>query len=150
MKYFTASLYFLIAIVILAALGVIFPLIFDLIKNDLNILNNLTQNIITYSMPILVISGIDLSINIIDRNVSYKKPVILSACLVVIFALGLSSYILYNCQTSKIDCFQYLSIIVIILAYALWWVSNYNNSSFSECKIDASLGGNASNGLNNG
>lgn len=147
-RFCTISLYFLFAIVFLAAIGVILPYIFDSINNNDNIQKNLNQNLVTYFIAILVTSSLDYIMKIIDDKVSYKKLAILITCTLNTIILFISGYIIYqNNENHYIQTTPWQIYLGIGSAYLAWWIVNYNSSSF---KIDSSLGGNPHKPLSNG
>lgn len=131
----------------LASIGVSLPFIFDTINGEPNIIKNLNQNIVTYFIAILVSASLDYVIKVIDKDVSYKKLVILIICIANTLIFIMSACILYSNSKGNLNSISYLAIVGIILSYIMWWVANYHNSAFN---VTAALGGNTNTPLQNG
>lgn len=82
MRFITITLYFIFAIVFLSSIGVSLPYIFDSINANPDIIKNLNQNLITYIIAILVSASLDYVLQLIDKQVSYKKVGILAIIIV--------------------------------------------------------------------
>lgn len=147
MRTWTVIIYFALAIILLASIGVSLPYIFDNVNNDPNLYRNLNQNIVTYFIAILVSASLDYVLRLFDATVTYKKLAILLVCLANFVVLGMAAYVLYNNSKGPITKISSLAILGVIFAYIMWWVTNYKNSAFN---TNAPLGGNADNPLTNG
>lgn len=146
MRIWTIIFYFVFAIMFLASIGVILPLVFDNINKDSNLTKNLNQNIVTYFVAILVSASLDYVMRLIDDNVPYRKLAILGVCIVNTALLLLSTYILYKNSKSTIEGISVWAIGGVVVSYIMWWIANFKNSAFN---INATLGGNAENPLKN-
>lgn len=147
MRTWTVIIYFALAIILLASIGVSLPYIIDNVNNDPNLYRNLNQNIVTYFIAILVSASLDYVLKLFDDTVSYKKLAILLVGLGNLLVLSMAAYILYSNSKGSITKVSSLAILGVILAYIMWWITNYKNSAFN---INAPLGGNAENPLTNG
>lgn len=136
MNNLTKILYFILAIVILASIGVTVPLILDCKNNSPDIFKNLNQNLITYYIAIFVTSSLDIIIKLFDASEKpQKKPIFLGITIVNIILLGGSSFLIaYN--NNKIS---YLVITGVVLSYIIWWLCNYDNENL---KAENTFGGN--------
>lgn len=132
----TKILYFILAIVLLASIGVTVPVILDYINNSPDILKNLNQNLITYYIAIFVTSSLDIVIKLFDVNEKpEKKPIFLGIAIFnIILLVGSSFLIAYNKNS-----ISYFVILGVILSYIIWWLCNYDNENL---KAESSLGGN--------
>ncbi|WP_304066709.1 hypothetical protein [Pedobacter glucosidilyticus] len=147
-RLFTVILYFVFAIVFLAAIGVILPFIFDEVNSNNDKIKNLNQNLITYFIAILVTSSLDYIMKIIDKEVSYKKLAILITCIFNTTILILASYAIYQNNNNKYcKDIPWQIYIGIASAYLVWWTANFNSSTFN---ITSTLGGNPNKPLANG
>jgi len=147
MRILTVSLYFIFAIVILASIGVSLPYIFDNINNDENIIKNLNQNLVTYFIAILVSASLDYVLRLIDDNVSYKKPVILTVCIFNTAIFFMTAFILHGNSKPGVKEISGWTIIGVILAFIMWWIANFKNTSFDN---NSPIGGDANRDLRNG
>ena len=148
MRLCTISLYFVFAIVFLAAIGVLLPYIFDRINDNSDIYKNINQNLVTYFIAILVTSSLDYIMKIIDDKVSYKKLAILITCILNTIILLISCYTIYqNNDNHYMHTIPWQIYLGIGSAYLVWWIVNYNNTSFN---IESSLGGDPRKPLSNG
>jgi membrane protease YdiL (CAAX protease family) len=150
MRFFTILFYFLLAIVFMSSIGVSLPYIFDNMNNDVNIIKNLNQNIITYFIAILVAASLDIFLNLIDKNASYKKLVMLILVIINIGATVGISFVLYKNSKNELTDISYYAIAGIILSYMMWWFANYKNPNFDVTNANSTLGGNPDRTLTNG
>jgi undecaprenyl pyrophosphate phosphatase UppP len=150
MRFLTILFYFLLAIVFMSSIGVSLPYIFDNMNNDVNIIKNLNQNIITYFIAILVAASLDIFLNLIDKNASYKKLVMLILVIINIGATVGISFVLYKNSKNELTDISYYAIAGIILSYIMWWFANYKNPNFDVTNANSTLGGNPDRTLTNG
>jgi hypothetical protein len=148
MKFLTVLLYFFLAIVFLASIGVSLPYVFDKLYNEPNITKNLNQNLVTYFIAILVSASLDYIMRLVDDKVSYKKVAFLCVCLFNFIIFLMTAYILYENTQASANKVSYLTILGVFLAYATWWFVNYNNSTF-DYKTGA-MGGDTNKEVKNG
>jgi hypothetical protein len=134
----------------MSSIGVSLPYIFDNMNNDVNIIKNLNQNIITYFIAILVAASLDIFLNLIDKNVSYKKLVMLILVIINIGATVGISFVLYQNSKNELTDISYYAIAGIILSYIMWWFANYKNPNFDVNNANSTLGGNTDRTLTNG
>lgn len=149
MRLFTISLYFIFAIVFLSAIGVIIPYLIDNSNNDVNTINNLNQNLITYGIAILVSASLDYVLQLIDKSASYKKAVLLLVIIGNVGILIIYSFILIQINQTPVNETSKFIIFGIFIAYAMWWIANYKNSNF-DINNTATLGGDPNKPLSNG
>ncbi|MCP1297952.1 hypothetical protein NK356_02030 [Chryseobacterium sp. S0630] len=148
MKFITILLYFIFAIMFLAAIGVLIPLTLDIMYNDQNLVKNLNQNLITYFIAIAVTSSLDYIMKIIDNQVTYRKPVILITCILNTIVLFMACQVMYyNVKGKYLQNIPWQIFVGIIFSFTAWWLVNYNNSNFDPT---SSLGGDTSKPLSNG
>jgi hypothetical protein len=147
MRLWTIIFYFALAIIFLGSLGVTLPYIFDNVNSDPNLYKNLNQNMVTYFIAILVSASLDYVMRLIDETVTYKKLAILVVCSANILALLMAAYILYHNSKGIAKEISGLAFLGVVLAYVMWWISNYKNSAFN---ISGPLGGDAEKPLTNG
>lgn len=147
MRTWTVILYFIIAIVLLASIGVSMPYIFDMTANDVNAIKNLNQNLVTYFIAILVSASLDLLLRLIDENVSYKKPAIMGIGLLNLLVFAMTAYILYCNSHGTIKGISTLAICGVIISYIMWWITNIKNPSFN---VSSTLGGDTDKPVKNG
>jgi len=150
MRFLTITLYFILVIVFLSSIGVSLPYIFDSINGSPDIIKNLNQNIITYIVAILVSSSLDFVLKLIDRKVSYRKVGILTITILNFAVLISVSIILYKNSNNQVKEISTLAIVGIILAYVMWWIANYRNSTFDITDSTSTLGGSTDKPLTNG
>ena len=150
MRFITITLYFIFAIVFLSSIGVSLPYIFDSINESPDIIKNLNQNLITYIIAILVSASLDYVLQLIDKNVAYKKVGILTIIIVNTIALITISIVLYKNSNNQLTELSGLAILGIIIAYIMWWIANYKNSNFDISDASSTLGGNPEKPLPNG
>jgi undecaprenyl pyrophosphate phosphatase UppP len=134
----------------MSSIGVSLPYIFDNMNNDVNIIKNLNQNIITYFIAILVAASLDIFLNLIDKNASYKKLVMLILVIINIGATVGISFVLYKNSKNELTDISYYAIAGIILSYMMWWFANYKNPNFDVTNANSTLGGNPDRTLTNG
>lgn len=149
MRFITITLYFLFAIVFLSSIGVSLPYIFDRINENPDITKNLNQNLITYIIAILVSASLDYVLQLIDKQVPYKKAGILSIIIINTVALITGSIVLYKNSNNQLSELSSLTLLGVIVAYIIWWVANYRNSNF-DINASSTLGGNTDKPLSNG
>jgi hypothetical protein len=150
MRIFTIILYFIFAIGFLSAIGVIVPLLIDNSNNDVNAINNLNQNLITYGIAILVSASLDYFLKLIDKSVSYKKPVMLLVIIGNVGLLGYYSFLLIQLNKTPNNEISSFIIFGIIIAYVMWWIANFKNTTFDVTNANSTLGGNTNKPLTNG
>ena len=150
MRFITITLYFLFAIVFLSSIGVSLPYIFDSINKNPDIIKNLNQNLITYIIAILVSASLDYVLQLIDKQVPYKKVGILVIIIVNTLALITVSIVLYKNSNNLLSEFSSLALIGVFVAYIMWWIANYKNSNFDIMNVDSPLGGDTDKPLANG
>ena len=149
MRFFTIILYFIFAIVFLSAIGVIVPYLIDNSNEEINTINNLNQNLITYGIAILVSASLDYILQLIDKTVSYKKAVMLLVIIGNVGILIIYSFILIKINQKPTNEISNFIIFGIFIAFVMWWIANYKNSNF-DVDNDATLGGNPNKPLANG
>lgn len=148
MKFLTTLTYFIFVIILLAGIGVIIPLIFDIANDEKNIYKNLNQNLVTYFIAIAITSSLDYVLKIIDDNVKYRKLAILIAGFLNFLILGMAGYVIYQNIIGTYSTFIPWQIYVgIIFSSVTWWMVNHNNSNFNPT---SSLGGDTTKTLSNG
>lgn len=148
MRFWTITFYFAFAIIFLASIGVSLPCIIDAVNSEPNLYKNLNQNLVTYFIAILISASLDYIMRLIDDTVAYKKLAILVVCIGNTIIILMASYILYFNSTTDVKGVSWLAIFGVIVAYIMWWVSNYKNSVFDP--VNAPLGGDAAKQLSNG
>ena len=147
MKRLTAILYFFFAIVFLASLGVTLPGVIDAMSDDANFVKNLNQNLVTYFIAILVSASLDYVLKLMDEGVIYKKPAIITVCIVNVAVLITMGFVLYHNSKGRYDGVSIWVIIGTLISYIMWWITNHNNPAFD---ANASLGGSTDRKLQNG
>lgn len=150
MRNFTIILYFIFAIGFLSAIGVIVPYLIDIANNNGNTINNLNQNLITYGIAILVSASLDYFLQLIDKNVSYKKPVMLLVIIGNVAILIIYSFILVQLNKTPNNEISKFIVFGIFIAYTMWWIANYKNPNFDVTNANSTLGGNPDKPLTNG
>ncbi|HWZ23181.1 MAG TPA: hypothetical protein VNW06_11035 [Cytophagaceae bacterium] len=145
MRILTAILYFLLAIVLLASLGVLLSYLFEGATHSAI---TLYQNIIIYYIAIFSSAALDMFLKITD-NVEdpARKTKILSLILLCIIVLGGSGYLLYLNLCS--NCGHILEWLIggVTVSYIMWWLTHYDDDAFSPT---STLGGNPNKSLKNG
>lgn len=141
----TKILYFFVAIIVLASIGVSVPYYLDLSSNSTDTLCNLNKNIVTYFAALYTTAALDFIIKQFDEVNKYKKPLFLLLVLFLIYIIVISIIII----NSNNDTLSNLGISGIIIAYGVWWLGNYNNKSLeTSSSPDSQLGGSANSKLN--
>ncbi|MCU0436019.1 MAG: hypothetical protein MUC87_21360 [Bacteroidia bacterium] len=139
-------LYFILAIIICASIGIWLPYIFELIKDGKHSKESMIQNIATYFLAIFFSAALDYFLKIMDKNDSGKKLKILILLIVIVIILFLSGCILYkNLHGQSVEVLGF-SIFGVVASYIMWWVVNYSNSNFDPT---SSIGGDPQKPLNN-
>ncbi len=149
MRFFTITLYFLFAIGFLSAIGVIVPYLIDNSNNNPHTINNLSQNLITYSIAILVSASLDYFLQLVDKTVSWKKAVMLLIIIGNVGVLAIYSFMMVDINKNSSTEISNFIIFGIFLAYVMWWIANYKNSNF-DISNTATLGGDPNKPLSNG
>jgi len=147
MRLITVIFYFTIAIVIFGSFGVTIPYVFEIFQKEKHNISSLNQNLITYYIAIFTSSSLDLLLKYIDKDISYKKPVLLGISLINIAVIIGTAFVLYNNSTESISSVSIWIIIGILISYITWWIAHYKDDSFSP---SSSLGGASNNPLRNG
>ena len=96
------------------------------------------------AIALALLAGI---LKLIDDKVSYRKPAILSICIVNVIVFVMTGYILYHNSKDNVVDISGLAIFGVILSYVMWWIANFKNSSFN---VTSSLGGDTNKPLTNG
>lgn len=147
MRLITVIFYFIIAIIIFASFGVTIPFLFEIFQGKPHDFSSLNQNLVTYYIAIFTSSSLDLLLKYIDKDISYKKPVLLGISLINIAVITGTAFILYY---NSIQVTSTVSLWIfggIIISYVTWWCAHYKDDSFSP---SASLGGSTNKSLKNG
>jgi len=147
MRLITVIFYFTIAIVIFGSFGVTIPYVFETFQKEKHNISSLNQNLITYYIAIFTSSSLDLLLKYIDKDISYKKPVLLGISLINIAVIVGTAFVLYNNSTKSISSVSIWILIGILISYITWWCAHYKDDSFSP---SSSLGGPSNKPLTNG
>lgn len=147
MRLITVVFYFLIAIVLFASFGVSIPYVFEIFQKKAHDITSLNQNLITYYIAIFTSSSLDLLLKYTDKDISYKKPVLLGLSIINIGVIIGTGFVLY-CNSlqpaSGVSKWIYAGIIV---SYVTWWIAHYKDENFNP---SSSLGGPINKPLKNG
>lgn len=147
MRLITVILYFILAIIVFASIGVTLPYCFETFKGGAHSIESLNQNIVTYFIAIFVSASLDYILRLIDDQASHRKPAILFVCLINVGVFLMAAYILYTNSKGNVGSISGWSILGVLIAYLMWWIANIKNSSFD---INSSLGGDTNKPLTNG
>jgi hypothetical protein len=147
MRNLTFILYFVLAIVLFASIGVSLPYCFETLKDGKHSIQDLNQNIVTYFIAIFVSASLDYLLKLSDDKGAHRKPVILTVCIVNALIFWMTAYILYENSKGNIKEVSGLAIFGVLASYIMWMVANYKNSTFD---VTSTLGGDANKSLSNG
>jgi hypothetical protein len=89
-------------------------------------------------------------LKLIDKSVSYKKPVILLVIIGNVGLLGYYSFLLIQLNKTPNNEISSFIIFGIIIAYVMWWIANFKNTTFDVTNANSTLGGNTNKPLTNG
>ena len=131
MRALTIILYFVLAIIIFASIGVTLPYCFETLKDGHHSIQDLNQNIVTYFIAIFVSASLDYILRLIDDQASHRKPVILLICLVNVIVFIMTAYILYTNAKGNIVEISGWSIIGVLISYIMWWIANFKKIVFN-------------------
>lgn len=147
MRLITVILYFVVAIIVFASLGVTIPYVLETLKDGKHSIEGLNQNIVTYYIALFASASLDLILKFTDKNKSYKKPLILTLIVLNILVFGGTGYILYNNSKGIYKEIPFSIILGAIVSFIVWWWAHYEDDSFNPT---SSLGGNPNKSLSNG
>lgn len=130
MRFINVLLYFIIALVIVGTCGIWLPLIIENVKGaEINILE-VYQRTTTYFITIIVAGCVDRILSVL-KNTNAKNPAgnILFMIFLLLFAVGLVIWSSFAIVAENENLTLWLIIIGVLIAWVLWWVSNYNRDS---------------------
>lgn len=147
MRTFTIFLYFSLAIIIFASMGVTIPYFFETFKGEVHSMQALNQNIVTYFIAIFVSASLDYILKLIDKQEPNKKALILAVCIGNVAVFTMTGFILYKNSNGSINEISGWAILGVIISYLMWWITNFKNSAFDLAEI---IGGSTDKPLTNG
>ena len=119
-------LYFIIVIVVLSGLGYLLPIIFK----KPNLLQDVTENLMTYSISLLVPAFISVLLKYFPQS---KNKV--SLIIITVFLLVLEGFII----SYTYDGYIVFSIFSVLIAWFFWVIANSDNVFLDDEAYDAKI-----------
>lgn len=131
MRFLNKVLYFLVVVVFFQSIGVIIPIAVDFFQSGkVNVSSNVVSfNILTYSASIFLASLVKrILVFVDDDKYKHKKLEVLVLIIVTIFESLLIFGAYYNIYHQCYEAAIKYSIIIMILAWVMWWIASQKDS----------------------
>lgn len=119
-------LYFIIVIVVLSGLGYLLPIIFK----DGNVMQDITENLMTYSISLLVPAFISVLLKYFPRS---KNKV--SLIIITVFLLVVEGFIISYSYNGYIV----FSVLSVLIAWFFWVIANSDNVFLDDEAYDENI-----------